>query len=166
MYWGETNVYAATSTNLIDWEPLVDEKVELKILFSPRKGYFDSGLTECGPPAILTDKGIILFYNGRNLPGYEGDKRFNALSYCAGQALFNKNEPGKLIGRLDVPFLRPMESFEKSGQYIDGTVFIEGLVYFKKKWFLYYGCADSKVGVAIFDPSMAVPPDPITDEVK
>lgn len=42
---------------------------------------------------------------------------------------------------------------QKSGQYLDGTVFIEGLVYYKKKWYLYYGCADSKVGVAIYDPS-------------
>ena len=161
MYWGETNVYAATSTNLVDWEPLADNKNELKVLFSPRKGFFDSNLTECGPPAILTEKGIILFYNGRNLPGDDGDKRFSAKSYCAGQALFDKNDPEKLIGRLDVPFLRPVEPFEKSGQYAEGTVFIEGLVYFKKKWFLYYGCADSKVGVAVFDPSKTVPPDPI-----
>ena len=161
MYWGETHVYAATSTNLIDWEPLTDKNTELTILFSPRKGYFDSSLTECGPPSIMTDKGIILFYNGRNLAGDEGDKRYNALSYCAGQALFDKNDPTRLIGRLDVPFLRPMESFEKSGQYVDGTVFIEGLVYFRNKWYLYYGCADSRVGVAIYDPSKTVPPDPI-----
>jgi beta-1,2-mannosidase len=161
MYWGETNVYAATSTNLVDWQPLVDKNTELTILFSPRKGYFDSHLTECGPPSIMTDKGIILFYNGRNLPGDEGDKRYNALSYCAGQALFDKNDPAKFISRLDVPFLRPMESFEKSGQYVQGTVFIEGLVYFKNKWFLYYGCADSKVGVAIYDPAKVGPPDPV-----
>jgi len=29
------------------------------------------------------------------------------------------------------------------------TTFAEGLVYFHDKWFLYYGCADSLVGVAI-----------------
>jgi predicted GH43/DUF377 family glycosyl hydrolase len=45
--------------------------------------------------------------------------------------------------------------FEKSGQYPSGTVFIEGLVPFKDKWFLYYGCADSFVGVAVYDPSKA-----------
>ena len=62
---------------------------------------------------------------------------------------------------MDVPFLRPMEAFEKSGQYVDGTVFIEGLVYFQQKWFLYYGCADSKVGVAIFDPEKPAALDPL-----
>lgn len=161
MYWGEQHVYAATSTNLVDWKPEVDSKGELKQLFSPRAGYFDSDLTECGPPAIMTNKGIILFYNGKNHPGDGGDKRFNGNSYCAGQALFSRTDPSKLITRLDVPFLRPMESFEKSGQYVNGTVFIEGLVYFQKKWFLYYGCADSRVGVAVFDPNKPAPPDPI-----
>lgn len=48
--------------------------------------------------------------------------------------------------------MRPMASFEKSGQYPAGTVFIEGMVYVKQKWFLYYGCADSRVGVAVYDP--------------
>jgi predicted GH43/DUF377 family glycosyl hydrolase len=161
MYWGEQHVYAASSTNLVDWKPEVNSNGELKQLFSPRPGYFDSDLTECGPPAIITDKGIILFYNGKNHPGKGGDERFNSNSYCAGQALFALNDPSKLLTRLDVPFLRPMESFEKSGQYVNGTVFIEGLVYFQKKWFLYYGCADSRVGVAVFDPHKPAPPDPV-----
>ncbi len=161
MYWGELHVFAATSTNLVDWKPLVDDKGALKQLFSPRIGYFDSDLTECGPPAIMTVKGIILFYNGKNHPGNGGDKRFNGNSYCAGQALFSLTDPSKVITRLNVPFLRPMEPFEKSGQYVNGTVFIEGMAYFKKKWFLYYGCADSRVGVAVFDPYKPAPPDPI-----
>jgi predicted GH43/DUF377 family glycosyl hydrolase len=161
MYWGELHVYAATSSNLVDWVPVVNADGTLKELISPRKGYFDSELTECGPPALLTSKGIILFYNGKNKPGDDGDKRFNANSYCAGQALFDKNDPSKNITRLDVPFMRPMASFEKSGQYPAGTVFIEGMVYFKKKWFLYYGCADSRVGVAIYDPLHPSAPDPI-----
>ncbi|WP_158992783.1 glycoside hydrolase family 130 protein [Mucilaginibacter sp. L196] len=161
MYWGEEHVYAATSNNLIDWTPVTDQNGELKQLISPRKGYFDSDLTECGPPAIITNKGIILFYNGKNSIGDNGDKRFTANSYCAGQVLFDKNNPEKAIARLDVPFLRPMEPFEKSGQYVNGTVFIEGMVYNNKKWFLYYGCADSRVGVAIYDPAHPAAPDPI-----
>ena len=161
MYWGELHVYAATSANLVDWEPVTNQDGTLKELISPRKGFFDSELTECGPPALLTDKGIILFYNGKNKAGDDGDKRFNANSYCAGQALFDKNDPAKPLARLDVPFLRPMEAFEKSGQYVNGTVFIEGMAYFQKKWFLYYGCADSRVAVAVYDPAHPAPPDPV-----
>ncbi len=76
MYWGELHVYAATSTNLVDWAPVVNGDGSLRELISPRKGYFDSELTECGPPALLTSKGIILFYNGKNKAGEDGDKRF------------------------------------------------------------------------------------------
>lgn len=161
LYWGEHHVYAATSTNLVDWTPVVDNKGALKELMSPRDGYFDSDLTECGPPALMTKNGIILFYNGKNKSAEGRDTRFNANSYCAGQALFDAKDPSKFKTRLDIPFLRPMEPFEKSGQYINGTVFIEGMVYFKKKWFLYYGCADSRVAVAIYDPSKPAPPDPV-----
>ena len=160
MYWGEKKVYAATSDDLINWEPLVTEDGELKSLFEPRKGYFDSDLTECGPPAVLTDKGIVLLYNGKNARGANRDTCYTANSYCAGQALFDANDPEKFITRLDKPFLRPMDDFEKSGQYPAGTVFVEGLVYFQNKWYLYYGCADSRVAVAIYDPANPAQPDP------
>jgi predicted GH43/DUF377 family glycosyl hydrolase len=164
LYWGEHHVYAATSNDLVTWYPVLNKTGELKELISPRKGYFDSDLTECGPPALMTKNGIILFYNGKNKADTGRDERFNANSYCAGQALFDKNDPAKPITRLNLPFLRPMEPFEKSGQYVNGTVFIEGMVYFKKKWFLYYGCADSRVGVAVYDPAHPAPPDPVEDK--
>ncbi|WP_280744695.1 MULTISPECIES: glycoside hydrolase family 130 protein [unclassified Parabacteroides] len=153
MYWGEHAVYGATSDDLKDWTPVLDEKGELKTLIQPRNGYFDSELTECGPPAILTEKGILLLYNGKNATNERADARFNKGTYSAGQVLADKKDPFKPLARLDIPFFRPMEDFEKSGQYVDGTVFIEGLVFFKEKWFLYYGCADSKVGVAIYNPN-------------
>jgi predicted GH43/DUF377 family glycosyl hydrolase len=149
MYWGEQHVYAATSDDLVNWTPLENEQAQLRELMSPRKGYFDSQLTECGPPAVMTSAGIVLMYNGKNLPGAEGDTLYTGNSYCAGQALFDAADPAKLKARLDKPFLVPSEPFEKSGQYPAGTVFIEGLVYFQKQWFLYFGCADSRVGVAI-----------------
>ncbi|AYL95667.1 glycoside hydrolase family 130 protein [Mucilaginibacter celer] len=159
LYWGEHHVYAATSTNLVDWTPVIDMKGRLKELMSPRNGYFDSDLTECGPPAIMTKNGVILFYNGKNKPAEGRNTRFNANSYCAGQALFSAKDPQKFVTRLDLPFLRPMAPFEKSGQYVNGTVFIEGMTYFKNKWFLYYGCADSRVAVAVYDPAKPTPPD-------
>lgn len=160
MYWGEEHVFAATSEDLVNWTPIVNIDGSLKRLFSPRDGYFDSQLTECGPPAIYTPKGIVLLYNGKNHSG-KGDKRYTPNVYAAGQALFDANDPTHLISRLDEPFFRPMYSFEKSGQYVDGTVFIEGMVYFKGKWYLYYGCADSKVGVAVYDPKNPSLPDPL-----
>lgn len=150
MYWGEYAVHAATSDNLVDWYPVLDEKNELKKLARPRKGHFDCQMTECGPPAIRTKKGIVLLYNGKNA-GKERDTDYPVGAYCAGQLLFDNNDPYKVLDRLDKPFFVPEASFEKSGQYKDGTVFIEGLAYYKKKLYLYYGCADSRIAVAVCD---------------
>ncbi len=153
MYWGEHHVYAATSDNLTDWQPVIEADSSLRQLISPRKKYFDSHLTECGPPAVMTDKGIVLLYNGKNLADENASTEYTLNSYTAGQVLFDAKDPLKPLARLDKPFMVPEASFEKSGQYPAGTVFLEGLVYHRKKWFLYYGCADSRVAVAIWDPS-------------
>lgn len=165
MYWGEHMVNLAESEDLIHWTPLVNEDGSLKGILFPREGYFDSALTECGPPAILTDRGILLLYNGKNRKDEKGDSRYPGGTYAAGQVLFDAAQPDSVLERLDVPFFRPTEPFEKSGQYVDGTVFIEGLTYFKGKWYLYYGCADSYVGVAVCDPKRPAPGDPIPESI-
>ena len=158
MYWGEYWVCGATSDDLITWTPCLTPNPspegdgELLYLAKPRKGFFDSMLTECGPPAVLTDNGIVLIYNGKNASGSNGDACYAANTYAAGQMLFRRENPLELIDRLDKPFFRPIADFERSGQYAAGTVFTEGLVYHEDKWFLYYGCADSFVGVAVCDP--------------
>lgn len=143
MYWGEHAVQLASSDDLIRWTPVRDESGNVKKLIRPRPERFDAVLTECGPPAILTERGIVLIYNGK------GRTASQKGTYAPGQVLFDKNDPSKVMARSDVPFMSPELDFEKSGQYRDGTVFTEGLVYFKGRWFLYYGAADSFVGVAI-----------------
>jgi predicted GH43/DUF377 family glycosyl hydrolase len=50
-------------------------------------------------------------------------------------------------------FITPDKDYEKVGE-VNNVCFVEGLVYFKEKWFLYYGTADSKIAVAVFDPSL------------
>ena len=91
----------------------------------------------------------------------KGDTSLPGGTYAAGQVLFSLEDPLQPIARLDRPFFRPMASSEKTGQYTDGTVFVEGLSYFKGKWYLYYGCADSKVGVAVYDPNEVTEGDPL-----
>lgn len=154
MYWGERYVAAATSDDAIHWTPVCDSEGNLIKLIVPRTKHFDSALTECGPPAVITKDGIVLVYNGKNGNSANNrDHNYPANTYAAGQVLFDKHDPMKVKARLDNAFFRPMVSYEKSGQYVAGTVFVEGLVYKDKKWYLYYGCADSKVSVAVYDPA-------------
>jgi|SRR6218665_345445 len=159
MYWGESNIYMATSDNLIDWVPVPEtdpakysydslrKYPAFKIVFGPRKGKFDSELVEPGPPAILTDAGILFFYNSKNSPS-SGDKSLADGTYAAGQILLDKNDPFKVIDRSNNYFFKPEKAYEITGQ-VNNVCFIEGLVPFKDKWFLYYGTADSKIAVAV-----------------
>jgi beta-1,2-mannosidase len=147
MYFGDTDLFMATSDDLIKWEPVLETDGKLKSVLKPRKGYFDSRLVESGPYALLTEKGVLLLYNGMN-SDTEGDPDLPKGAYCSGQALFNPTDPTKLIDRLENYFLRPDQPYEMEGQ-INQVCFIEGLVPFNGKWFLYYGTADSKIGVAV-----------------
>lgn len=149
MYWGEHFINLAWSDNLIDWNPILDENGELKVIVGPRKGKFDGKLVECGPPALIMNEGIVLFYNGENSGGEDADKSLSEGTYSVGKIIFDINNPEKIVYRSDTCLLKPTLPHEVSGQYKAGTTFAEGLVYFRSKWFLYFGTADSYVGVAI-----------------
>ena len=151
MYYGVPEIGIATSDNLVDWSPLEDANGKAVKVISPRPGYFDSWLVEAGPPALLTPRGIVVLYNAGNSRRL-GDPDLPERVYTGGQALFDAHNPIKLIARSNEPFIKPTEPYEKTGQYVEGTTFIEGLVPFKGRWFLYYGTADSRVGVAVWDP--------------
>lgn len=149
MYWGEKFINLAWSDNLYDWHPLIDKGGALKVFMTPRSKKFDSELTECGPPAIVTAKGIVLLYNGKNATDENADPDLPKGTYSTGEVIFDTKDPGKIIERCDTSFLKPSLPHELTGQYQAGTTFAEGLVFFKQKWFLYYGTADSFVGVAV-----------------
>jgi beta-1,2-mannosidase len=163
MYWGEGFIHLATSPDLIHWTPVEDQRGTPVELLGPRPGRFDSTFPETGPPPVLTAAGIVVVYNGKNAEGSNGknaegsggknaegsgDPALGPNAYAAGEALFDAKNPALLLKRTEEPVLKPELPYEKTGQYAAGTTFAEGLVYFKKKWFLYYGCADSLVAVA------------------
>ena len=145
MYWGDTDIFIAYSDDLVHWTPL-ERDGKLLTVFGPRNRKFDSDLVEPGPPAMLTDKGIVLIYNSRNAPS-KGDTSLPEGTYAASQILLDKNDPSKVLERMDHYFISPDKRYEITGQ-VNRVCFVEGLVNYKGKWFLYYGTADSKIAVA------------------
>jgi beta-1,2-mannosidase len=146
MYWGEGAIHLATSPDLIHWTPVEDAHGNPIELLRPRLGRFDSGFPETGPPPVLTPRGIVVLYNGKNAAS-GGDAQLAPGAYSVGEALFAANNPAHLLARTANPVLQPALPWEQSGQYAAGTTFAEGLVNFNDYWLLYYGCADSFVGV-------------------
>ena len=146
MYWGDTDLFIATSEDLLNWTPVLNEDGTLKSVMKPRPGMFDSRLVESGPAPFITQDGILLLYNGMNL-AEGGDTELPEGTYASGQALFDATDPASLIDRSEEYFLYPDQEYEILGQ-IGNVCFIEGLVDYKGKWYLYYGTADSKIAVA------------------
>lgn len=129
------------STDLLHWT----EATQTPVL--PRRpGKFDSRVVEPGPPPILTKQGIVLIYNGAD------DK----LVYRTAVAIFDRNDPRKVLYRSDAPIFAPEKEWEKVGQ-VPNVVFVEGMVQMEEKkshspdrnYFLfYYGAADKFIGVS------------------
>ncbi len=180
MYWGEGVCFAATSDDLIRWTPVefdpdadryltasdegeatgswqvetVPGRPVLRPLLFRRPRRFDSWLVEPGPPAVRTDDGIVLVYNGANHPRH-GDPDSAPFAYQPGQALFDLADPGSCIGRTPEPFLRADTPQERRGQ-VDSVCFAQALVLLDEVWHLYFGMADSRIGCATA-PRTAVP---------
>ena len=138
MYWLGTSadktdqMGLSYSSDLLHWT----EATETPIL--PRRaGMFDSRVVEPGPAPIITPRGIVLIYNGAD------DK----LVYRTGVAIFDRNDPRKLISRTDQPVFAPEKEWEIKGQ-VPNVVFVEGAVAQRGRYFLYYGAGDEHVGVA------------------
>jgi predicted GH43/DUF377 family glycosyl hydrolase len=129
---GSDQTGIAWSNDMTTWTEALDGPV-----LPRRLGRFDARVVEPGPPPVLTDDGILLIYNGAD----------DALAYRTGWALFDKQDPTKLIARSDSPVFEPQAAWERQGQ-VPNVVFVEGLVRTGSRWLFYYGGADTVVGVA------------------
>ena len=160
MYWGDKYIWLASSADLIHWSPAQqtpDKNFDsvysnyniskLKIALPTRKNKFDCDLVESGPPAMLTDTGILLIYNSRDIPSI-GDTSLPLGTYTVSQVLFDKHDPAKILERMNTYFLKPKQPYEFSGE-VNNVCFAEGLAFYKNKYWLYYGTADSKIAVAV-----------------
>ncbi|AFL87164.1 putative glycosylase [Terriglobus roseus DSM 18391] len=148
MFWGDLGIRAATSADLIHWVPVEASAGTPRVMLEPRAGKPDSDFPEAGPPPVLTREGIVMLYNAKNKDGAGADPSLKAGTYSVLRAVLSAKDPMKVIARTETPVFKPELPFEQSGQYAAGTTFGEGLVLFQGKWWLYYGCADSFVGVA------------------
>jgi predicted GH43/DUF377 family glycosyl hydrolase len=143
MYFGDSNHYWARSKDLLHWEHGGVDDPMARPVFD-----WESSLIEPGPPPIVTsDNKILMIYNGRAATATD---TYREGQYSGGQLIIDPADPKRAIARLERPFIVPDSSDEQNGQ-VNNVVFSEGLVHFQKKWFLYFGMADSLLGAAIWD---------------
>jgi predicted GH43/DUF377 family glycosyl hydrolase len=137
MYLGVPDVWYAESTDLVNWSlgPVDDPVIPRE---TPPYG---GTLVEPGPTPVLTADGDVLLV----FAAYDGEE------YSASQALLSGGDPTKLVEVLDEPFLEPDTAAERVGQ-VDDVIFPCGLTAYEGTVYLYFGMADSRIGVATHTP--------------
>src|ERR1700733_3245152 len=122
------NIYLMFSDNVHFWN-------ERQLLLKPAFSWELVQLGNCGSP-IETDAGWLVLSHG------VGPMR----KYCIGAFLLDRDDPGKVIGRLREPLLKPNEN-EREG-YVPNVVYTCGALVHKGQLIIPYGLADHGTGFA------------------
>ena len=130
-------VWLARSPDLVHWG-------RHQFLWGGRDAW-ESDRVGAGPPPILTRRGWLLIYHGGGLapgPGQVG-------AYSAGLLLLDSEDPARVIAAGRAPFMEPQQDWELQG-YVPGVVFPTGAVLQGDMLLVYYGAADTHLGLAGF----------------
>ena len=120
-----------------------------------------------GTPPIMTRHGWLIFYHG--VSGMKepasGKSHFE---YSAGAMVLSKEHPRVILYRSEEPVLRPLLQRERLGT-VDNVVFPTGIdrrddLGTPDRFDIYYGMADSRIGVARLDLPEQLPPDHLADD--
>ncbi len=106
-------------------------------IMGPRPGMWDSQKIGIAGPPIKTEKGWLLIYHGVS----------KTTTYRLGAVLLDLHNPSIIISRTIDTIFEPLTPYERIGQ-IRNVVFSCGVVPRKDTLFIYYGGADTVVGVA------------------
>lgn len=140
MFFGEGSIYHAWSDDLLHWTPAPNDEP----LMLPTPDSYSSFLVEVGPQPVVTNNGLVLLLHNAAVKNPDGSVR-----YSCGQVLVDPARPGQVLARTDVPWLEP-STFEDTHGLVSNVTFVEGLVFYKDRWFAYYGQSDSTLGVAVY----------------
>jgi beta-1,4-mannooligosaccharide/beta-1,4-mannosyl-N-acetylglucosamine phosphorylase len=139
-----STIWLSKSDDLLNWDPLAP-------LIDGRFHYWDEFIGS-GPPPVKTHKGWLHIYHG--VAGHFGSSNI----YQAGVMLLDLNDPSKVLSRSWCNILEPRELYELIGQ-VPNVVFPSGIIVMDyddegfampdSEVYVYYGAADTCVGLAV-----------------
>jgi predicted GH43/DUF377 family glycosyl hydrolase len=123
-----------------------------------------------GPPPLRVPEGWLVIHHGvtgRIVRAFEHQQHVN---YAAGAMILDADRPWEVVSRTSTPLLVPETTAERSG-VVPNVVFPTAIEEVDGVPFLFYGMADSEIGVARIDrlsPTTdlipTLDPSPTTDE--
>ncbi|HNW71623.1 MAG TPA: hypothetical protein PKZ36_00585 [Candidatus Paceibacterota bacterium] len=110
-------------------------------IIGPRINRWDSAKVGITAPPIKTKYGWLLLYHGVSQ---------SHSTYRIGAVLLDLKDPAIVLSRSSDPILEPIEEYEKNG-IINNVVFPCGMIVKDKMLYVYYGGADTVIGVATME---------------
>ena len=127
------DICVAYSSDLRNW-------YDIKAVLEPRHGKWDCVKVGAAGPPIEVNEGWLLIYHGVDA----------GRTYRLGVVILDKEDPERVIYRSKDPILEPNEDYECFG-LVPNVVFSCGAILLNDKVLIYYGCADTVIGVATFN---------------
>ncbi len=140
------DIWISYSDDLLHW-------YDHKPIMTPKAGLWDSERIGAGAPPIRTEQGWLNIYHGVD----------ETRTYRLGIFYSDLEDPSRIISRSSVPILGPEESFERLG-CVNNVVFTCGAIEKEDQYLIYYGGADSSIGVATLNKEV-INQIPMTEEI-
>ncbi|MBW2645406.1 MAG: glycoside hydrolase family 130 protein [Deltaproteobacteria bacterium] len=132
---GTADMWISYSEDLIHWG-------DSRVIMETRPGFWDANKIGAGAPPIETDKGWLEIYHGVK-------RTSGGNIYRLGCAIFDLDDPSRLIGRSRIPVLTPKEYYERTGD-VPNVIFTCGVIPEPEtgEVKIYYGAGDTCICVA------------------
>jgi len=128
------NIWISFSEDLRHWK-------DTTIVMEARQGpWWDADKIGLSTPPLCTEEGWLVAYHGVK------ETCFGAI-YRVGLALLALDDPTKVVRRSSEWVMAPSESYERTGD-VGNVVFPCGWIEQTGRLRMYYGCADTRIGMA------------------
>jgi predicted GH43/DUF377 family glycosyl hydrolase len=103
-----------------------------------------------GPPPVRVDEGWLLIHHGVTGEIEAGTAQQQHVHYDAGALLLDPDDPSRVLARTAEPLLSPETAEETTGT-VPNVVFPTAIEEIEGALFVFYGMADTRIGVARID---------------
>jgi predicted GH43/DUF377 family glycosyl hydrolase len=103
-----------------------------------------------GPPPLRVPEGWLVLHHGVTGVIDGAFAQQQKVNYAAGALLLDAEDPSRVIARTPEPLLAPETDDERSG-IVPNVVFPTAIEEIDGRHFVFYGMADSKIGVALLE---------------
>jgi predicted GH43/DUF377 family glycosyl hydrolase len=103
-----------------------------------------------GPPPLRVPEGWLVLHHGVTGVIDNAFAQQQRVNYAAGALLLDADDPSTVVARTPEPLLAPETDDERSG-IVPNVVFPTAIEEIDGRLFVFYGMADSKIGVALLE---------------